>query len=144
MYVCMTHSRGLQLLTQQTLIYVYVCICACICTPTFIIMEGQKTAFNGFQYQFTTGKPLNYYQSGSTCDALFRPQVLQAECSCVLCVCMHECCITLFWPTRDNKGQIMYNVLFCVCVYIYIYIYIYTHTHIYIYTHTHTYIYIYI
>jgi hypothetical protein len=34
-------------------------------------IEGQETAFNGFQYQFTTGKPLknlkltlNYYENG--------------------------------------------------------------------------------
>jgi hypothetical protein len=27
-------------------------------TAILIIIEGSKTAFNGFQYQFTTGKPL--------------------------------------------------------------------------------------
>jgi hypothetical protein len=38
-----------------------------------IIIEGQETAYNGFLYQFTTGKPLqnvqltiNYYGNGST------------------------------------------------------------------------------
>ncbi len=36
-----------------------------------IIIEGHETAFNGFEYQFTTGKPLkdlkltlNYYGNG--------------------------------------------------------------------------------
>jgi hypothetical protein len=34
-----------------------------------IRIEGHETAFNGFQYQLTTGKPLkltlNYYENGS-------------------------------------------------------------------------------
>jgi hypothetical protein len=40
--------------------------------PLPIIIEGHKMAFNGFEYQFTTGKPLkntkltlNYYGNGS-------------------------------------------------------------------------------
>jgi hypothetical protein len=41
-------------------------------TAILIIFVGRETAFNGFQYQFTTGKPLknlkltlNYYENGS-------------------------------------------------------------------------------
>ncbi len=56
MYVCMY-------------MYVYVCMCN---TAIPIIIEGHETAFNGFKYQFTTGKPLknltltlNYYGNGS-------------------------------------------------------------------------------
>jgi hypothetical protein len=48
---------------------------ACLHIHTAIprIIEGHKTAFNGLQYQFTTGKPLknlkltfNYYGNSST------------------------------------------------------------------------------
>jgi hypothetical protein len=42
-------------------------------TAILIIIRGHETAFNGFWYQFTTGKPLrnlkltlNYYENGST------------------------------------------------------------------------------
>ena len=42
-------------------------------TAILIIIEGHETASNGFQYQFTTGKPvenlkltLNYHENGST------------------------------------------------------------------------------
>jgi hypothetical protein len=31
-------------------------------TSILILIEGHKTAFNGFEYQFTTGKPLKYLQ----------------------------------------------------------------------------------
>jgi hypothetical protein len=41
-----------------------------------IIIEGHETAFNGFEYQITTGKPLknlkqtlNYYGNGTTVHA---------------------------------------------------------------------------
>ncbi len=46
--------------------------CQIACTANPIIIEGHETAFNGFSYQFTTGKPLknlkptlNYYGNGS-------------------------------------------------------------------------------
>jgi hypothetical protein len=47
-------------------------VCANARTAILIIIEGHETAFNGFWYQFTTGKllkclklALNYYENGS-------------------------------------------------------------------------------
>jgi hypothetical protein len=48
------------------------CDCRQNCVAILRIIEGRETAFNGFQYQFTTGKPLKslkltptYYENGS-------------------------------------------------------------------------------
>jgi hypothetical protein len=45
------------------------------CTAILIISEGHETAFNGFKYQLTTGKPLknlkltlNYYYGNGSRD----------------------------------------------------------------------------
>ena len=54
-------------------IYTHTYTCVYMCTTAIsIIMEGHETAFNGFEYQFTTGKPLkdlkltlSYYGNGS-------------------------------------------------------------------------------
>ncbi len=52
-----------------------VCVCVGLCVRARIIIEGRETAFDGFEYQFTTGKPLkslkltlNYHENGSSRD----------------------------------------------------------------------------
>jgi hypothetical protein len=59
--------------------YLYGDLCPCNrATAIPIIIEGHETAFNGFEYQFTSGKPLkdlkptlNYYGNGSTGCVVF-------------------------------------------------------------------------
>ncbi len=53
-------------------------------TAILIIIEGHETAFYGFAYQFTTGKPfqnmkpnLNYYENGSSIyDIIYTGQLI--------------------------------------------------------------------
>ncbi len=54
--VCILQS--IQEATQRLCILGAQNPCVGVCTAILIIIEGQKTAFNGFEYQFTTGKPL--------------------------------------------------------------------------------------
>ncbi len=65
---------------------------ACVHTAIPITIEGHETAFNGFQHQFTIGKPLknlkptlNYYGNGS-----MRMQMMPQFCR-RRCVDMYAC-----------------------------------------------------
>jgi hypothetical protein len=64
-------------------------------TAILIIVEGHETAFNGFQYQFTTGKPLkslkktlNYTENGSMRACVRQVMYARETSDTGLCVCV--------------------------------------------------------
>jgi hypothetical protein len=93
-----------------------------------IIIEGHETAFNGFSYQFTTGKPLKdlkltleYYGNGSTCICIWILHLwMYLPGDCFLCyvwavyfsnmyVCMH-----VFWihACTDQVSFPVFSLMF--------------------------------
>jgi hypothetical protein len=81
-------ARGLGVVLRFDRFQMPVCVCIHVCmnersystwsTAILIIIEGHETAFNGFEYQFTTGKPLknlkltlNYYENDNRTTLAF-------------------------------------------------------------------------
>jgi hypothetical protein len=82
-----------------------------------VIIEGHETAFNGFKYQFTSGKPLkdlkptlNYYGNGSNCTYALN------DCFVWCSRDQESCCYVVLWD-QDLCVVNFFSNCFCgVCL----------------------------
>jgi hypothetical protein len=81
------------MLVARMYVHIYLLLIHRLAPAILIIIEGRKTTFSDFWYEFTTEKPLNDLKlTLSYYDNVSRDEVCVCVCVCVymlFCICLH-------------------------------------------------------